>query len=82
VVEGREAIRERFKSEILHDPVSGWARQLESAEVIDAVETEDAIAFIEVRTYAAGDKVVSQHLAHKRDGLIERDRVVVVWDAK
>jgi hypothetical protein len=82
IVEGREALRERFRNEILRDPVSGWARQLDAAEVIDAVETEDAIAFTEVRTYAAGDKVVAQHLAHKRDGLIERDRVLIVWDAK
>jgi hypothetical protein len=82
IVEGREALRERFRNEILRDPVSGWARHLDSAEVTDAIETEDAIAFTEVRTYAAGDKVVAQHLAHKRGGLIERDRVLVVWDAK
>jgi hypothetical protein len=82
LVEGREAILERFRNEILHDPISGWARNLESAQVIDAIETEDALAFTEVRTYAAGDKVVAQHFAHKRQGRIERDRVVVAFDAE
>ena len=82
VVEGREAIRERLQQDLLHDPVSGWARQLESAEIIDAVETDDALAFTEVRTYAAGDKVVAQHLAHKEAGRISRDRVLIAWDVQ
>jgi ketosteroid isomerase-like protein len=82
VVEGREAILERFRNEILHDPISGWARNLESAQILDAVETDDVIAFTEVRTYAAGDKVVAQHFAHKRQGRIERDRIVVAFDAQ
>ncbi len=82
VTEGRDAIRERLLQEILHDPVSGWTRQLQSAEIVDVVETDEAIAFTEVRTYAAGDKVLAQHLAHKRDGLIEHDRVVVAFDAQ
>ena len=40
-----------------------------------------ALAFIELRTYAAGDKAVAQHLAHKHGGRIDRDRVVIAWDA-
>lgn len=82
VTEGREAIRDRLRQDFLHDPISGWARQLESAEIVDAVETEDALAFTEIRTYAAGDKVVAQHLAHKEAGQIARDRVVIAWDAQ
>jgi hypothetical protein len=81
VVRGRDAILQRFRDEILRDPVSGWARQLERAEVIDELETDDAIAFTEVRTYAAGDKVLAQHLAHKHHGRITHDRLVVAWDA-
>lgn len=80
VVEGREAIRDRLRQEMLHDPVSGWTRQLESAEVVDVIETDDSIAFTEVRTYAAGDKVVAQHLAHKREGRIDHDRVLLAFD--
>ncbi len=80
VVEGREAIRDRLRQEMLHDPVSGWTRQLESAEIVDLIETDDAIAFTEVRTYAAGDKVIAQHLAHKREGRIHHDRVIVAFD--
>jgi ketosteroid isomerase-like protein len=81
ILEGREAILERFRNEILRDPVSGWARQLKAVEIVDAIETDDALAFTEVRTYEAGDKVIAQHLARKRQGRIERDRVLVAWDA-
>jgi hypothetical protein len=35
-----------------------------------------------VRTYVAGDKHVAQHLARKKGNHIQRDRVIVVWDAK
>ena len=45
------------------------------------MRTGDALAFTEVRTYAAGDKVLAQHLAHKHGGRIERDRMVIAWDA-
>ena len=38
------------------------------------------MAFTEVRTYVAGDKVLAQHLAQKEGGKIARDRVVVAWD--
>ncbi|MCC6554082.1 MAG: hypothetical protein IT372_13840 [Polyangiaceae bacterium] len=82
VVEGRDGILDRFRNEILRDPISGWSRHLQSVEIVDAIETEDALAFTEVRTYAAGDKAVAQHLARKRHGRIERDRVVVAWDAE
>ena len=81
VARGREAILGRLREEILRDPVSGWSRQLESCDLIDGVETDDALAFTEVRTYAAGDKVLAQHLAHKHGGRIERDRMVIAWDA-
>jgi hypothetical protein len=81
VTRGREAIRDRVRNELLKDPISGWSRQLESAEVLDGVETEDAIAYTEVRTYAAGDKAIAQHLAHKDHGRIDRHRMVIAWDA-
>lgn len=80
IVHGREAIAKRFREELLHDPVSGWSRTLQSSAILDGIETEDAVAFTEVRTYEAGDKVVAQHLAHKRGGRIAHDRVVVAWD--
>jgi hypothetical protein len=82
VTEGREAIIERLKNETFRDPISGWSRQLQSTEVIDGLETDDALAFTEVRTYEAGDKAVAQHLARKRSGLIIHDRIVVAWDAE
>jgi len=81
LVHGREAILERLRDEILRDPVSGWARQIESTKVIDELETDTAVAFTEVRTYAAGDKVLAQHLAHKQNGRIAHDRLVIAWDA-
>jgi hypothetical protein len=82
LVEGREAIVERLKNEIFRDPISGWSRQLQSVEILDGMETEDALAFAEVRTYVAGDKVVAHHLARKKNGLIGHDRMVVAWDAE
>ena len=81
VARGREAILDRLRQEMLHDPVSGWSRNLESAIVIDGLETDDAIAFTELRTYAAGDKALAQHIAHKHGGHIDRDRLVIAWDA-
>lgn len=81
VLRGRDAIHARLKDAILRDPVSGWARQLERSEVLDGFETDDALAFTEERTYAAGDKVIAQHIAHKHGGRIDRDRMVIVWDA-
>ena len=73
---------ERLKNELFHDPVSGWSRQLDSTEILDGIETDDGLAFMEVRVYAAGDRVVAQHLARKKDGLIVHDRIAVVWDAE
>ena len=81
VARGREAILNRLRQEMLHDPVSGWSRNLESATLLDGVETEDAVAFVELRTYAAGDRALAQHLAHKHGGRIDRDRMVIAWDA-
>jgi hypothetical protein len=81
VLRGRDAILARLRREILHDPVSGWTRRLESATVMDGLETADALAFTEVRTYVAGDKAIAQHVAHKVGGKIDRDRVVCAWDA-
>jgi hypothetical protein len=81
LLHGREAILQRLRDEILRDPVSGWARQIESTKVIDEMETDAAVAFTEVRTYAAGDKVLAQHLAHKQNGRIAHDRLVIAWDA-
>lgn len=81
VARGRDAILARLRQEMLHDPVSGWSRRLASATVIDGIETDDGVAFTELRTYAAGDKALVQHLAHKHGGRIERDRLVIAWDA-
>ncbi len=78
---GRDAILLRLRQEMLHDPISGWARSLESATLLDGLETDDAIAFAELRTYAAGDKALAQHVAHKHAGRIDRDRLVIAWDA-
>jgi len=80
VVHGREAILNHMREEMHRDPVSGWARQVQSSELIDPVETDDRIAFTEVRTYEAGDKMVAQHVAHKENGRISHDRLVVAWD--
>ncbi|HTN92426.1 MAG TPA: hypothetical protein VL242_52525 [Sorangium sp.] len=82
VTSGRHAIMERLKNELFRDPVSGWSRQLDSTEILDGVETDDGLAFMEVRVYAAGDRVVAQHLARKKNGLIVHDRIAVVWDAE
>ncbi|WP_437309095.1 hypothetical protein [Sorangium sp. So ce388] len=82
VTSGRHAIMERLKNELFRDPVSGWSRQLDSTEILDGVETDEGLAFMEVRVYAAGDRVVAQHLARKKNGLIVHDRVAVVWDAE
>ncbi|XYI00507.1 hypothetical protein ACMHYB_12420 [Sorangium sp. So ce1128] len=82
VTSGRHAIMERLKNELFRDPVSGWSRQLDSTEILDGIETDDGLAFMEVRVYAAGDRVVAQHLARKKNGLIVHDRIAVVWDAE
>ncbi len=81
VAHGREAILLRLRQEMLRDPVSGWSRNLVSATLVDGMETDDGVAFVELRTYAAGDKVVAQHLAHKHGGRIDHDRLVIAWDA-
>ena len=81
VVHGREAILKQLRDEFLRDPVGGWHREVKSTDIIDEMETEEAIAFTEVRTYAAGDKVITQHLAHKRNGRIQHDRLVVARDS-
>ena len=80
VVRGRDAIRQHLQDEILRDPVSGWRRQIQKSAVVDGLETDDAIAFTEERIYAAGDKVIAQHVARKRGGRIVHDRLVVAWD--
>jgi hypothetical protein len=81
ITRGREGIRDRLRDEIMRDPVSGWARNLESATVIEGVETDDGLAFTEERTYAAGDRAIAQHIAHKSAGRIDHDRIVIAWDA-
>jgi hypothetical protein len=81
IVHGRKAILARLRDDLHRDPVGGWSREVKSSAIVDEVETEDAVAFTEVRTYAAGDKVVTQHLAHKRNGRIEHDRLVVARDS-
>ncbi|MDI1481496.1 nuclear transport factor 2 family protein [Polyangium sp. y55x31] len=81
VVQGREAILKQLRDEFLRDPVGGWHREVKSTDIIDEMETDEAVAFTEVRTYAAGDKVITQHLAHKRNGRIQHDRLVVARDS-
>jgi hypothetical protein len=81
VAQGREAILHRLRKDILHDPVSGWSRNLESAAILEGFETEEGIAFTELRTYAAGDKALVQHVAHKHGGRIDKDRLLIAWDA-
>jgi hypothetical protein len=80
VARGRDAIQKRLEEQILHDPVSGWSRQVASSSIVDELETADAVAFTEVWTYVAGDKVVLQHLARKREGAIEHDRLMIARD--
>ncbi len=80
VTHGREAIQERLHKDLLEDPVSGWARRIEKSEIVDAIETPDGLAFTELRTYVAGDRVIAQHLARKEHGLITHDRMVIAWD--
>lgn len=82
VMKGREEILKRFQEEILRDPVSGWKRQVDKTEILDEIETEESLAFTEVRTYVAGDKAIAQHVARKKNGQIVYDRIVVVWDAE
>jgi hypothetical protein len=82
IVHGRPAILVRLKGDFSVDAVGGWHRRIQSVAIVDEVETADAIAFTEVCTYAAGDKVVTQHMAHKVDGKITKDRLVIVRDAE
>lgn len=80
VVRGRDAIRTRLREESERDPVSGWERHVSSSRVLDGFETSDALAFTIVREFLAGDRVLAQHVARKRDGRIEHDRVLTAWD--
>jgi ketosteroid isomerase-like protein len=80
VVQGREAILQHLREQILRDPISGWRRQIAQSAVVEGFETEDGIAFTEERIYAAGDKAIAQHVARKRGGRISHDRLVVAWD--
>ncbi len=82
IVRGHEAIVERLRGDFSIDAVGGWHRRIENMKIIDEVETEEAIAFTEVRTYAAGDKVVTQHMAHKVNGRITHDRLVIARDSE
>jgi ketosteroid isomerase-like protein len=80
VVQGRDAIRQHLRDQILRDPISGWRRQIQESSVVEGLETEDAIAFTEERVYAAGDKAIAHHLARKQGGRIVHDKLVVAWD--
>ncbi|MBK9258876.1 MAG: nuclear transport factor 2 family protein [Polyangiaceae bacterium] len=82
IVRGHKAILERLRGDFSVDAVGGWHRRIENMSIIDEVETSDAIAFTEVRTYAAGDKVVTQHMAHKVNGRIAHDRLVIARDSE
>lgn len=82
IVRGRKAILERLRGDFSIDAVGGWHRRIDSLAIIDEVETAEAIAFTEVRTYAAGDKVITQHMAHKVGGKIAHDRLVVARDSE
>lgn len=80
VVRGRGAILERLRADGSRDPLSGWERRLVNASIIDEVETEDRAAFTVLREFFAGDRVISQHLAHVEHGRIVHDRIVAMWD--
>jgi ketosteroid isomerase-like protein len=80
VVQGRDAILQHLRDQILRDPISGWRRQIQESSVVEGLETEDAIAFTEERVYAAGDKAIAHHLARKQGGRIVHDKLVVAWD--
>ena len=82
IVRGHKAILERLRGDFSIDAVGGWHRRIENLAIIDEVETAEAIAFTEVRTYAAGDKVVTQHIAHKENGRIMHDRLVIARDSE
>ena len=82
LVRGRKALLERFKKDFSVDAVGGWHRSIDNLAIVDAVETAESIAFTEVRTYAAGDKVITQHMAHKVGGQITHDRLVIARDSE
>ncbi|HRI67987.1 MAG TPA: hypothetical protein PK156_27310 [Polyangium sp.] len=82
IVRGRKALLERFKGDFSVDAVGGWHRRIDNLAIVDAVETTESIAFTEVRTYAAGDKVITQHMAHKVGGRITHDRLVIARDSE
>jgi hypothetical protein len=82
IVRGHKAILERLRGDFSIDAVGGWHRRIDNLAIVDEVETAEAIAFTEVRTYAAGDKVVTQHIAHKVNGRIAHDRLVIARDSE
>jgi hypothetical protein len=82
IVRGHKAILERLRGDFSIDAVGGWHRRIDNLAIVDEVETAEAIAFTEVRTYAAGDKVVTQHMAHKVEGRIALDRLVIARDSE
>lgn len=82
IVRGHKAILERLRGDFSIDAVGGWHRRIDNLAIVDEVETAEAIAFTEVRTYAAGDKVITQHMAHKVNGRIAHDRLVIARDSE
>lgn len=82
IVRGHKAILERLRGDFSIDAVGGWHRRIDNLTILDEVETAEAIAFTEVRTYAAGDKVITQHMAHKINGRITHDRLVIARDSE
>lgn len=82
IVRGHKAILERLRGDFSVDAIGGWHRRIESMSIIDEVETNEAVAFTEVRTYAAGDRVITQHIAHKEHGRIAHDRLVIARDSE
>lgn len=82
LVQGRAAILERFRGDFSIDAIGGWHRSIQSLAIVDEIETAEALAFTEVCTYVAGDKVITQHIARKARGTITHDRLVVARDAE
>jgi len=82
IIRGHKAILERLRGDFSIDAVGGWHRRIDNLAILDEVETADAIAYTEVRTYAAGDKVVTQHMARKINGRIVQDRLVIARDSE
>lgn len=64
--------------------IASWIRDICSLNmthhVVDLVDAGDTVAFSEEGRYRDGTKVLSTSTVTVKDGLIRRQRVVLVWD--